>query len=55
MLTNVQITFPLFVVQAEEEELCCAGGCALEQVAQSGCGISPTGGVLGLSGCNPVQ
>lgn len=40
---------------SEEEELRCAGGCALEQVAQSGCGISPTGGVLGLSGCNPVR
>ncbi|KAJ7426176.1 hypothetical protein WISP_18140 [Willisornis vidua] len=39
----------------EKELLYCASDQALEQASQSGCGVSLTGDVQELSGCNPVQ
>ena len=37
-----------------EEELYCAGGQALEQVAQRGCGVSLTGDIQEPPGPTPV-
>ena len=38
----------------EEELLYCVTDPTLEQVAQRGCGVSLTGDIQELSGCNPV-